>query len=77
MAMNCSYSLELHFRDELHVARAAVPEIGIKRIRRAGQTEARTESRRRVGKVRVVPYVEKFGAQTQPPVTSDLLRFDK
>ena len=36
---------ELQLGDELHVARAPVAEIWIKRIRRAGQTEARTESR--------------------------------
>src|SRR5207237_8542971 len=77
MDMNCCHSSELQLGDELHIPGAAVAEIRIKRIRRAGQTEAGTESRRRVGKVRMVPDVEKFSAQAQPPVTRDLLRFDK
>ena len=68
---------ELQLGDELHVARATIAEIRIKRIRRAGQLEARTESRGRVGKVRMVPYVEKFSSQAQPPIARDLLRFDK
>ncbi len=68
---------ELQLDDELHVAGAAIAEIWIKRIRRAGQTEARTKSRRRVGKVRMIPYVEKFSSQAQPPITRDLLRFDQ
>src|SRR5215467_13373884 len=72
-----SFSSELQLSDELHVAGATIAEIRIKRIRRAGQTEARTESRRGVGKVRMVPYVEKLGAQAQPAVPRDLLRFDK
>src|ERR1700756_5296912 len=68
---------ELQLEDKLQVAGATIAEVRIKRVRRAGQTEARTESRRRVGEVRMVPYVEKFSAQAQPPVTRDLLRFDK
>src|SRR5271157_1665653 len=46
---------KLQLGDELDVARAAVAEVRIKRIRRAGQLEARTEGRGRVGKVRMVP----------------------
>jgi hypothetical protein len=37
---NCSYKSELQLDDELHVAGAAVAEIRIEGIRRAGQTEA-------------------------------------
>ena len=36
---------ELQLGDQLHVPGAAIAEVWIKRIRRAGQTEARTESR--------------------------------
>ena len=68
---------ELQLGDELHVAGAAVAEIRIKRIRRAGQLEARTEGRGRVGKVRMVPYVEKLSSQAQQQIARDLLRFDK
>ena len=68
---------ELQLDDKLHVPGTPVAEIGIKRIRRAGQPEARTESRRRVGEVGVVPNIEKFSAQAQPALTRDLLRFDK
>ena len=67
---------ELQLGDQLHVARAAIAEIRVKRIRRAGQLEARTEGRGRVGKVRMVPYVEKFSSEAQPAIARDLLRFD-
>jgi len=70
-------ALKLQFGDELDVARTAIAEIRIKRIRGAGQLEAGTEGRGRAGKVRMVPYVEKFSPQAQPPIARDLLRFDK
>jgi hypothetical protein len=38
--MSFCYGSEIQLSDELHVAGAAVAEIGIKRIRRTGQTES-------------------------------------
>ena len=70
-------SSELQLADELHVPRAAIAEIWIGRIRRAGQPEPRTEGRRGIGKIWMIPHVEELGAQAQHPVAADGLRFDQ